>query len=821
LEIKDERISELDDLNKKMKSLITNYFNEDNINHLDKMERKFNSYNNHINSLLDELLLIKKSDLPIYKFFNKETILQNQNLNLNQSKNQNQIIQQGNEKIKQNQVTNFSNYFKRLNPPKKEKDNNNKTSNNNIEHLKQITTLKNQIESANKILMELISEILFLEYKQEYLSVNFSSINTHLNDNFNIFLNSIFLNNTINNNKNDKNDIKNDNKNTYISNPIISNFSIYHEYLQDIFFKIYQIFLREKMSLNNEGRIPTKDFTFLINEEFLTEDIIDIIVEEVSNENSFFLLVYNTDNDFLPLDEWFDFKIENLLNNNLQKISNLNLNNNGEDEEINNNNVNNSINFDKFVNKNLNNTINNNNFNNSIDLNNISLNNFDLNFIRNNKEEIKDNFTKRLDVLYDRFKYDIKQIIIKARSYLHAGKIVSRNNILYDFSKYYTDYSSIEIKNNEIIYNQLNISKDNIVNFDNLNYNLKYNRNIFRGFYYSMDSRLQGQFITPKNISLANTFTYLFNYSLSSLFTLSIRDYNFNEQSLFNLGKIIENSTNIMNLDLSSNMLGDEGIRIITDSIKLNKSIKSMNISYNNISGNGLLYISEIFLKNNSIEKLFISGNNISGLGMQSLMSTLANNKSIRHLDLSNNKLKNEDIFAVSNFITKNLRFEGINISYNFLDSTTLNQIGLSFKENRTLKFFKGTNLGLNVESTPYLLQHLSNTNIQEIYLDNNFIGATGGILISNVIKSNKKLKIVSLKNCNLNKDSLTCICYSFQQNSNLSNINLELNNFDFDSIEFLCETIADKDITVNLSKSHIESQVLERIKRIQNIILN
>ena len=150
-----------------------------------------------------------------------------------------------------------------------------------------------------------------------------------------------------------------------------------------------------------------------------------------------------------------------------------------------------------------------------------------------------------------------------------------------------------------------------------------------------------------------------------------------------------------------------------------------------------------------------------------------------------------------------------------------MNQLGLSFKENKTLKFFKGTNLGLNVESTPYILQHLSNTNIEEIYFDNNYMGATGGILISNVIKSNKKLKIVSLKNCNLNKDSLICICYSFQLNSNLSNINLELNNFDFESIEFLCETIHKKDIIVNLSKSHIESRVFDRIKEIQNIILN
>ena len=65
----------------------------------------------------------------------------------------------------------------------------------------------------------------------------------------------------------------------------------------------------------------------------------------------------------------------------------------------------------------------------------------------------------------------------------------------------------------------------------------------------------------------------------------------------------------------------------------------------------------------------------------------------------------------------------------------TLNQIGLSFKENKTLKLFKGTNLGLNIESTPYLLQHLHETNIEELYLDNNNIGETGGILISNVIK--------------------------------------------------------------------------------------
>ncbi len=584
------------------------------------------------------------------------------------------------------------------------------------------------------------------------------------------------------------------------------------------------------MSMGAESKMPKSNAGFQITNEFLTDEIIEMIIDDISNENSFFLLVYDSERDFLPLDEWFDYKIENLVNNSLQSlISNNNYRNenNGlnNDEDYPGEDSNRFASFNKFSKFNERGAAENANADFSMyanaNTNNILSSTFDLNIIKNNKEEIKDNFTKRLDVVYDKFKYDLKQIISKAKTYIHAGKIVCRNCNLYDFSKYYTDYSSIEIKNNEIIYNQMNIMQDTIVNFDNLNYNLKYNRNTFKGFYYSMDSRLTGKFVTPKNISLTNTLVYLFNYSLHSLVTLSIRDYVFDEDSIVNLMNIIENTNTLSNLDISSNFLGDEKIRKISESMKINKTIKSLNLSYNSIGINGAFYIGEFFLKNNFIERLFVSGNTLSGIGLQNLMKILSDHKSIRHLDISNNQLKDADIFAISNFITKNLRFESLNISYNYLDMNTLNQIGLSFKENKTLKLFKGTNLGLNIESTPYLLQHLNETNIEEFYLDNNNIGETGGILISNVIKYNKKLKLVSLKNCNLDPVALTCICHSFQLNKNFKSLYLDSNKFDCESIEYLCNTIADKDITVSLSKSYVENQIYQRIAGIHNIILN
>ncbi len=797
IEIQEEKIARSEKENLKLRELICNFFKEEEISRLDKLDRKYSLYNNHINSMMDELILLKKNDLAVFKFFSKEEIIDS---------NKNKLIDKFQQKTFSNKENNqlsssFANYLKKTSGQKKDFSSlNNKDSN------KIINGLKGQLQIANRILVELISEILFLEYKQEYLSINFTSVNSHVLDNFNVILNSLFLNEKIQSK----------------TNLIDSNFSIYHEYLQDIFLKIYQIYLREKISMNTESRAQSNNIGFNITNQFLTDEIIETIVEELSNENSFFLLVYDCDRDFLPLDEWFDFKIENLINNNMQNINSLRNdlgNNNNNEEDYPGDELNRTINskFSKFNEKGENPNV---DFSMFLKNNNNSMN-FDLNMIKNNKEEIKDNFTKRLDVLYDKFKYDLKLIINKAKNFIHAGKIVCRYGNLYDFSKYYTDYSSIEIKNNEIIYNQMNISENTIVNFDNLNYNLKYNRNTFRGFYYSMDSRLNGKFVTPKNISLTNTLVYLFNYSLPTLITLSIRDYYFDEDSILNIMNIIEFTNNLTNLDISSNFLGDANIRKISESLKINKTIKSLNIGYNHISNNGAFYLGEYLHKNTIMERFFVSGNNLSGEGLEHLMNILSNHKSIKHLDISNNNLKELDILAISNFILKNKRFEGLNISYNYMDTIALNQIGLSFKQNFTLKYFKGTNLGLNVDSTPHLLQHLKDTNIEELHLDNNNIGETGGILLSNVMKNNKKLKIVSLKNCNLNPIALNCICLAFELNKNLKSLYLDLNKFDCDSIENLSNSIADKNITVTLSKAYIENQIYQRIAGLHNIILN
>ena len=182
IDVKEEKISELEEENLKIKNLITNYFNDEEISRLDKMDRKFQSYNNHINSLMDELISFKKNEMPFFKFFNKETLIDNKFKPIEKEKPIEKINTRDNNLSVSN---NFATYFKKINPKK-----DSIIPQNPKDLSKLINQLNKQQNFTNKIIIDLISEILFIEYKQEYLSINFSSINTHVVENFNVILKS-------------------------------------------------------------------------------------------------------------------------------------------------------------------------------------------------------------------------------------------------------------------------------------------------------------------------------------------------------------------------------------------------------------------------------------------------------------------------------------------------------------------------------------------------------------------------------------------------------------------------------------------------------
>jgi hypothetical protein len=548
------------------------------------------------------------------------------------------------------------------------------------------------------------------------------------------FINSISINHEAINNK-ALNNIQSYVSTIFINEGTMLSFSIVHEYLQDLFLQIYQVYL-ENMNIE-------KQYNWVISEEDIKskDNIIEKIVDKALLNNPINLLHRGGGFDI-------EAQIKKLLNGNFEEL----------------------------------------------------------------KDRVKQIVEERINQYFLDLREDVKKLVLACIKYIHAGKIINRNHLTYDFWKLYFDYNSL-IKRDKITYYYQSMEGPECV--DNFISYLKYEPEI-------EELKIQG------NLELANEFIFPLKVvsiplitGLKSLKTLGIVNTKLTEDSNMILLQMVLEVTQITHLDLSNNNIEDKGIRCLMEALKLNECIKVINLSYNNITANGGFYISDMLVKNRCIESLILTGNNITENGLQSLISVLIeNNRILKSLNLSSNKLKLIDILYVNNLIAKNTQLEVLDISDNPIDIDSITNLGFSLRENNTLKILKMNNIGLTEESAPYFLQYLMNSKIENLSMDLNYFGEIGGILFANVIKFNNYLKQVSLKKTQINSNALMCISRALETVESSIEIDISENQFDDDSILLLSDTIKDKNIKIKISQNLLTQNGKNIVANNQNFII-
>ena len=111
-------------------------------------------------------------------------------------------------------------------------------------------------------------------------------------------------------------------------------------------------------------------------------------------------------------------------------------------------------------------------------------------------------------------------------------------------------------------------------------------------------------------------------------------------ESAKEVAKVIDRNTVLQDLDISQNLLGDDGMLIICDSLKNNETLQTLNISKNKITSKGAKEVADAFNEKCKLKNLNISDNNISATG---IIAIIDNNSSLQQLNVSNNNIS-EDI---------------------------------------------------------------------------------------------------------------------------------------------------------------------------------
>lgn len=271
-----------------------------------------------------------------------------------------------------------------------------------------------------------------------------------------------------------------------------------------------------------------------------------------------------------------------------------------------------------------------------------------------------------------------------------------------------------------------------------------------------------------KSLRVGRNFLAAFGGNLppAQINRLDLPDNVVNDECMHNIKNIIS-ARQVIYLNLASNQISTEGLKIIQHEVIASKTLKYLNLGVsegsfrvNNFSGDGGIIIARILLNNESIETLILQENQLGEDAGDKIGAALIQNKTLKKLVLSDNKIKNKGARSIIE------------------NGTSL--VSLDLSEN---------------DINPEVCYDLKNLMIYSKYLreviwNGNFIGIKGINFIVDALKQGSKLKSLSLRNTSIGKAGIQTLAKGLYKNEYLKILDLGSNSMTYESFITLCDSL-------------------------------
>ena len=252
-----------------------------------------------------------------------------------------------------------------------------------------------------------------------------------------------------------------------------------------------------------------------------------------------------------------------------------------------------------------------------------------------------------------------------------------------------------------------------------------------------------------------------------------------NDECMHNIKNLIS-AKQIIYLNLASNQISTEGLKIIQHEIIESKSLKYLNFGVykgsfriNNFSGEGGLIIARIILNNKSIETLILQENLLGEESGTKIGIALIQNKTLKKLVISSNKIKNKGARAI---IENADELISLDLSNNDISPEVCEDLKKLMIKSKHLK---------------------------EIIWNGNNIESKGINFIIEALKNQIKLKSLCLRNTSLNEEAIKALAAGLINNECLRIIDLGANNINYESFKDICDCLNKNKIKIFRCKNN------------------
>ena len=293
------------------------------------------------------------------------------------------------------------------------------------------------------------------------------------------------------------------------------------------------------------------------------------------------------------------------------------------------------------------------------------------------------------------------------------------------------------------------------------------------------------------------------------LHKVDLSDNLINDECMHNIKNLIS-AKQIIHLNLASNQISSEGLKIVQHEVINSKNLKYLNFGVskgsfiiNNFSGEGGLIIARIVLNNKSIETLILQDNLLGEESGTKIGIALIQNKTIKKLVISKNKIKNKGARAI---IENAEELVSLDLSYNDISPEVCLDLKKLMLKSKNLKEIIWNGNNVELKGINYIIEGLNKKiKLKSLCLKNTALGEDAIKALAIGLTNNECLKILDLGANNINYESFKDICDCLNK-TKIKIFRCKHNSLGDESVKYFSETILNKETTSSLTSFDFSS---------------
>ena len=275
------------------------------------------------------------------------------------------------------------------------------------------------------------------------------------------------------------------------------------------------------------------------------------------------------------------------------------------------------------------------------------------------------------------------------------------------------------------------------------------------------------------------------------LHTLDISSNHIGDNGIKVLANVFKDCSKLHTLNIHSNHIGEDGAKYLADGIKHCSMLHTLDIGSNSICYNGIKDLANVFKDCSKLHTLNIHSNHIGEDGAKYLADGIKHCSMLHTLDIGSNRIGDNGMKDLANVFKDCSKLHTLDINSNHIGADGAKYLAAGIKHCSMLHTLDIHSNHIGADGAKYLADGIKHCSmLHTLDIGSNHIGDNGIKDLANVFKDCSKLHTLDIHSNHIGADGAKYLADSIKHCSMLHTFDIGFNYIDADGAKYLADGI-------------------------------